>query len=132
VKVTKKQFVIIGIITLLVCVGLSGCNQVQPPKEADRIKFVGTWAGHYFPASTGVSIQVDPSAVNWTFFSNGTYWTPKHILHQWNLSGNQLVITQNQTSFTFKYIFTENDTALNLDGQAGVMWLTKQLTLNIS
>jgi hypothetical protein len=35
----KKQFVIIGIVALLVCGCLSGCNSLI----SDKDKFVGTW-----------------------------------------------------------------------------------------
>jgi hypothetical protein len=39
----KKQFVIIGILTILVSVELSGCNEVNNTLSPDKIKFVGTW-----------------------------------------------------------------------------------------
>jgi ABC-type oligopeptide transport system substrate-binding subunit len=55
----KKKLVILGIVAILVCVGLSGCNQqmsnsISPKKS----KFVGTWHN-----STTVNIDL---------FSDGT------------------------------------------------------------
>ena len=39
----KKQLVIIRIIALLVCVGLSGCNEVSNTIDPEKNKFIGTW-----------------------------------------------------------------------------------------
>ncbi len=39
----KKYFVVLGIVVLLVCVGLSGCNQISNLFLSDEDKFVGLW-----------------------------------------------------------------------------------------
>jgi hypothetical protein len=57
----KKQIVVIGIIVLLVCVGLSGCNQTD---NVEKNRFIGTWT-EYGPGSTD-------NPITYEFFSNGT------------------------------------------------------------
>jgi hypothetical protein len=60
----KKQLVFIGIVTLLVCIGLSGCNQISNIFLSDEEKFVGTWN------SEGIWFDVPIVIV---FTSNGTF-----------------------------------------------------------
>ena len=61
-KSTRKQFVIIGIVALLICVGLSGCNQISNVFLTDEDKLVGTWN------SDGIWLDVPTVLV---FSSNG-------------------------------------------------------------
>ena len=63
-KSTQKQFVIIGIVALLVCVELSGCNQISNVFLTDEDKLVGTWN------SDGIWLDV-PTVI--VFSSNGTF-----------------------------------------------------------
>jgi hypothetical protein len=63
-KSTQKQFVIIGIVALLICVGLSGCNQISNVFLTDEDKLVGTWN------SDGIWLDV-PTVI--VFSSNGTF-----------------------------------------------------------
>lgn len=63
-KSTRKQFVIIGIVALLICVGLSGCNQISNVFLTDEDKLVGTWN------SDGIWLDV-PTVLE--FSSNGTF-----------------------------------------------------------
>ena len=41
----KKQLVIIGIVVLLVCVVLSGCNEDSNTIKPEKNRFIGTWKG---------------------------------------------------------------------------------------
>jgi len=59
----KKYFVVLGVIVLVVCVGLSGCNQISNLFLSDEDKLVGTWN------SEGIWFVV-PTVI--VFFSNGT------------------------------------------------------------
>ena len=59
----KKQFVIVGIIVLLICVGLSGCNESSQSSEKSR--FVGTWRTDSQYSAFAFLQEV-------TFFSDGT------------------------------------------------------------
>ncbi len=44
----KKYFVVLGVIVLVVCVGLSGCNQISNLFLSDEDKFVGLWESEGF------------------------------------------------------------------------------------
>ncbi|MCX6666130.1 MAG: hypothetical protein NT038_08770 [Euryarchaeota archaeon] len=62
----KKQLVIIAIITLFVCVGLSGCSNkgigLTNSLQSDRDKLVGTWT----------TTEESPEYFKLVFFFNGT------------------------------------------------------------
>ena len=60
----KKQLVIIGILTILVSVELSGCNQISNLFLTDEEKLVGTWDGE------GIWFE-GPTVL--VFSSNGTF-----------------------------------------------------------
>jgi hypothetical protein len=60
--VMKKQLVIMGTFAILVCVGLSGCNQISNIFLTDEDKLVGTWN------SEGIWLDVPTVLV---FSSNG-------------------------------------------------------------
>ena len=64
-KSTRKQLVIIVIVVLLICVGLSGCDQISNVFLTDEERLVGTWdsdEGIWFDAPTSI-----------VFSSNGTF-----------------------------------------------------------
>jgi len=63
----KKQLVIIGIVALLVCVGLSGCNE-QTGTSSEENKFLGTWK--------------DNTGEITAFYSDGTFTSKL-----WNVTG---------------------------------------------
>lgn len=121
--------------TLLFLVfSFSGCvQQLQGLNESvnvlDRERFMGTWTGHLFLASSSVSVFVDnPKKVSFTFFSDGTYLTRSNAIHKWNVLGKKLILTANETVTMFTYIFDDNDTKLTLDNSGGVVYLTKEDT----
>jgi hypothetical protein len=64
IKATRKQLVIIGIVALLVCVGLSGCNQISNVFLTDEGRIIGTWN------SEGIWVD-EPTVI--VFSSNGTF-----------------------------------------------------------
>ena len=99
----KKHLIVIGTVVLLLAVGLSGCNEINPlPSEEDR--FVGTWENEY-----GDTI---------VFFSDGTgsqtLWS-----FQWEIKDNKLVreIDQDVVSIVVDYQFSDDDTTLTLAAQ---------------
>jgi hypothetical protein len=81
----RKQLVIIGITTLLVCAGLSGCNQISNLFLNDEEKLVGTWNTEgiwmdlpsviEFSSNNTFRIEVKFGAINFSL-SNGK-WTIK-------------------------------------------------------
>ena len=60
----KKQIVIIGILTILVTVGLSGCNEISNVFLTDEGRLIGTWN------SEGIWVDIPTVLV---FSSNGTF-----------------------------------------------------------
>jgi hypothetical protein len=117
----KKQLVIIGIVALLVCVGLSGCE--SNPLISDKDKFVGTWQ-----TSGGLT---------YVFFSNGT--SNYDIIHgTWEIKDGLLFTTVNglkvttidgvtKNLATHSYVFSNGDRTLTLTGTTGAtMTFTKQ------
>ena len=114
----KKQLVILGIITLLVCVGLSGCNDVE------KNKFLGSWAGYVKTDAIDGTMNVTGS-INMTFLSNGTYYGntliywydnqthyPIPYNGPWELKNGNLVL---QKTNEFLYNFSNNDQFLTLE-----------------
>lgn len=88
----KKQLATIGIITLLVYVGLSGCSSLT----SDKVNFVGTWK---------TSIEV-----NLVLFSNGKC-TIAGVSRTWDVKDNMLVIVLANlpAQSTFSYMFLDDD-----------------------
>lgn len=102
----KKQLVIIGIFSLMVTVGLSGCNEDSNTLKPEINKFVGHW--------------VDESNSNniIDFFSNGTCKFINNLVSTWNLTNGTLMVTfPNSTravSQPFSYVFSNNDKTLTI------------------
>lgn len=85
----KKQLILIGIVTLLVCVGLSGCTS-----EIYKEKILGTWLRTY-PKTENISIL-------FTFFSNGTY-----AITIWNTNTNNKNTEYSSYKITDKTLSTK-------------------------
>lgn len=112
----KKQLIIIGIITILVCITLSGCNQQSnnPPANnnppiSERNKFVGIWSTQQI---TGM-----PSTM--IFYSDGT--TPNiggGIAGTWELKEGKLLCSGTYSgttvSWVYTYSFSNNEQTLTL------------------
>jgi hypothetical protein len=120
-KEVKKQLVIIGIITLLVCVGLSGCE------SSEKNKFIGTWKSFEKTSSDNVSEYI------FEFFSDGKMSRTKLGNGTWDIEYGKLVITlDDKTSDTytwaFTYQFSDNDRTLSITfvGGGTTFILTKQ------
>jgi len=107
----KKQLIIIGIIALLICVGVSGCNSLM----SDKDKFVGTWK-----TSLGVTSVL---------FSDGTC-TISGVSGTWDVKDNMLIIVLANlpTQSTFSYVFSNDDKTVTLtDKVTGISTIyTKQ------
>lgn len=113
----KKQLVIIGIIALLVCVGLSGCNQISNSYTTEKNKFIGTWT-YVVPSGTGSNYSF-----TYYFFSNGTFIFNKPNLitnGTFDIIDGNLWLTTNANGtkdYTeCSYVFSENNTKLTIDG----------------
>jgi hypothetical protein len=116
-KSTRKQFVIIGIIALIVCVGLSGCNQISNVFLTDKDKLVGTWN------TDGIWLDV-PTVI--VFSSNGTFKIDVGIPNspinfslnegKWNM--NDRILTMEIVGFiplnNYTYKFSEDNKTLEI------------------
>jgi hypothetical protein len=115
-KVTKKQLVIIGIIILLVCVRLSGCNRINPSYATEKNKFVGTWT-YLVPSGNGSNYSF-----TYYFFSNGTFCFNKTGLitnGTFDIIDENLFLTYNANGtkqyVDCSYVFSENNTKLTIN-----------------
>jgi len=112
----KKQLIIVGIIILLVCVGLSGCNNTTVPDEE---KIIGTWTNKaLFEGSirsfsynfyTNKSFKYLASYENEDYRVNGT----------WNITDNKLIMTSELETKTFDYKISDKDKTLTLTSESG-------------
>jgi len=116
-KSTRKQFVIIGIVALIVCVGLSGCNQISNVFLTDKDKLVGTWN------TNGIWLDV-PTVI--VFSSNGTFKIDVGIPNspinfslsegKWNM--NDGILTMEIVGFipltNYTYKFSEDNKTLEI------------------
>ena len=110
----KKKIVIIGIIALLLCVGLSGCNQISNTLNPERNKFIGIW-------------KESNSLSHVTFFPNGSCSFGDSDL-SWDIKdGHLLTADPTQTiQITYTYSFSNNDKTLTLSAPGFTQILTKQ------
>ena len=95
----KKQSVILGIAVLLICIGLSGCNE----QSSEENKFLGTW--------------IDNTGEITIFHEDGTTTSILDDLQEtgtWKLENDRLIITFLGLILTFDYSFSNNDKTLTI------------------
>ncbi|HUS99432.1 MAG TPA: hypothetical protein VMY59_03840 [Candidatus Thermoplasmatota archaeon] len=114
-KSTKKQIIQIGIIVLLVCVGLSGCNQQSKPLNTEEAKFVGTWVTDDDNALLDLGKNV-------VFFSDRTMTSQLGFTGTYEVDpGNYLIVNitrdGTKTQHLFDYGFSNNGTTLKVLSQ---------------
>jgi hypothetical protein len=120
----KKQLVIIGIITLLVIVGLSGCtNNNNVSSETNEEKVLGGWTA---------TIPDTPITVIMNFFTNGSYSESINktvIWETYTITNETIALQSGVKTHMVKYSFSNNDktlTLLEIDGGATYLVLTRQ------
>jgi hypothetical protein len=108
----KKQLAIMGIIAILVCVGLSGCNEISNTINPEKNKLVGTWK---------------ETTVIFVLFSDGTL-SMGMLSGTWEIKDGNLVLNYPPTALVFSYAFSNSDRTLTLTpAGGGTPWvLTKQ------
>ncbi|HVQ00637.1 MAG TPA: hypothetical protein VMT57_03900 [Candidatus Thermoplasmatota archaeon] len=109
----KKLLIIIGTISLLVSVSLSGCNQVNITSNPEKNKFVGTWANTTRMMSWSNATYTE----TFTLLSDGTS-SYMGLAGTWDIKDHQLVITDTRDSIVnyYTYVFSNNDRTLTLNG----------------
>lgn len=97
----KNRIVIIGIAVLLICIGLSGCNNTISNSEINR--FVGTWKAE--------------NNYEMTFFSNGTC-NAINLGNRYEIEEGKLIfimdVYEHEVNITYDYYFSDDDTILYL------------------
>lgn len=96
----KKQIVLGGIVTLLICAGLCGCNQDNNSIDHEKSRFIGTWH-----TSDGLPSEIE-------FSNNGTLFYG--AAGTWDLRDGKLVIKipSYNLNDTYTYEFSNNDRTL--------------------
>ena len=115
-KEGKKQFVIIGMIFLLLCIELSGCTSNSNDKE----KFVGKW--------------IDAMGNSITFTSDGTYSSDLWVFGipgNWDIRDGKLVFEYtymgSKSGTTYGYSLSNNNNELAILSSSGYQYqFTKQ------
>lgn len=125
----KKHLMLIGTIAILVCIGLSGCNQISNLFLSDEDKFVGTW-------NTDEIWMDVPTVLK--FFSNGTITAIVELGifdftisdGNWDMHDGTLTMEIGDliSQTTYSYQFSEDDRKLTLtDSESNDSFvLTKQ------
>jgi hypothetical protein len=98
-----KQLIIIGIVAILVCVGLSGCT------TTDKEKFIGTWK----------STKSENSAWTIKYSSDGTIISTDGVTTRkgtWEINDGKITLTMrdDQTLASYYYSFSDNDKKLTV------------------
>lgn len=117
----KKGLVISGLITLIVCVWLSGCNTNDNTKSENIItgnSLLGTWTGEKSSTFAAVPIII----TELTFTSNSVYMTFKYsglttsstYSGTYETQGSKLLLTI-QTVYSFSFTYSVNGNKLYLD-----------------
>jgi len=94
----KKKIIMLGIVVLLICVGLTGCMD-------EKSKFIGEWK--------------DQDGDTHHFFSDGNFNTMTEGITQsgaWEIKDNKLVINVPEGTVTYSYTFSNSDKTLTLSG----------------
>ena len=112
----QKQLTIIGIVAMLVCVGLSGCNSTTDNTSTnrqvvDKEKFIGTWSGHSESECCGSQNKTI------IFNSSGTVEWGDPLPYTYSVEGDTLYIGYGELSTqedAYSYSFKNNYTTLTL------------------
>ncbi len=99
----NKHLIVSGIAVLLICVGLSGCEQVSNIGRDSR--FVGKWTNIY-------TIE---------FFSDGTCAYIGGISATWDIKDGKLVINFSEGIVSYNFVFSDNNNKLTLEGGGGFL-----------
>jgi len=115
----KKQFVIIGIIAILVTVGLSGCNSSTDEKSTPKDKVIGDWISKTYYKGK----YVDGSDIHYTFYSNDScvIYPIDNDSRNWYsyvFSGQQLITTDSYgNKYLREYSFSSDNKELVLSSK---------------
>lgn len=114
----KKQLVIFGIAVLLICIGLSGCNEDNNTFQSDEEKIIGTWI-------YATTLNETTVYVYYNFLANKTFevifsYTGDRGSGTWNITDNKLLITLKGEIITSDYNFSNNNKTLTIIESNGI------------
>jgi hypothetical protein len=100
----KNQIILLGMVILLICIELSGCNEINNSIPSEEDRFVGTWKHE-----TGINDEII------TFFSNGTGLLAGDPT-TWEIKDGNVVIYlfEGEMTLTYDYSFSDDDNELTL------------------
>lgn len=96
----KKQLALIAALSILVCSGVSGCNEVNTTTNPEKNKFIGTW---YKSNYLVMDVHSDGTC---TYLGQSGTWEVKDGTLTFDLSSGY------KPSFT--YVFSDSDLTLKL------------------
>lgn len=109
----KKELVIIALITILVTIGLSGCNEVSNTLNPEINKFVGKWQNittNIIPPENVTST----TNKTYVFFSDGTFIEYNNTGH-YEIKDSKLVMYYGEgIGIAFNYYFSNNNETMTL------------------
>ena len=105
----KHQLVIIGLVVVLFCIGLSGCDQINNVLKSEKDRFIGTWKSGNWPQNDTTIPQPH------TYDSDGSC-SVGNVSGTYETKDGKLVETlaNGQITFTWDYSFSNNDSKLTL------------------
>lgn len=106
----KKQLIIIGIFTVIITVGLSGCDDINKNINPEKSKFVGAWQNATNNITRTFILYSNDSCSLSTLNETGT----------WDVKDSKFVMEfpDRQITYTFYYSFSNNNRSLSLTSAA--------------
>ena len=110
----SKNLLIFGLAVLLICVGVSGCNESNNSFKSDEDRITGTWVITELYGNSTMTIT-------YSFLANNTYIVTSIYLDDilsfngiWKIVDNNLVVTIDGLTQTGNYKFSNNDKTLTI------------------
>ena len=104
----KQQFITLGVLVSLMCVGLSGCTQTHNTLTPEESKFVGTWK-----ATTGTMTMQGNITLTINLTSDGAC-TLLGKTGTWDMKNDTLVLSVLKYREAYHYTFSDNNNTLAL------------------
>jgi hypothetical protein len=110
----NKHLITLGIAVLLICVGLSGCNESNNSFKSDEDRIIGTWViSEIYEGSTRTVTYIFSS--DKTYEVIGTYKEGTESSNgTWEILDYKLVVTIEGRTQTGNYKFSNNDKTLTI------------------
>lgn len=105
----RKQLILIGIATLLVTIGLSGCEQSE--NKTDTEKFIGTWQSTTHNITRTITLSSDDSCSLSTSTGSSNLST---LTGTWEIKEDKfnMKFQDPPLLYSFYYTFSNNDRTL--------------------